>query len=86
MRHGSDKIISYHGGYGLYEKRYPYAVTSPLDGTVYFGSDAGITSLRPSSVTTPDLNNCNVKVNALYVNGSRVFCLIHVGRPPHHRR
>ena len=73
MRHGSDKIISYHGGYGLYEKRYPYAVTSPLDGTVYFGNDAGITSLRPSSVTTPDLNNCNIKVSALYVNGSRVF-------------
>lgn len=48
-------------------------ITCGKDGTVYFGSDAGITSLRPSSVTTPDLNNCNVKVSALYVNGSRIF-------------
>lgn len=71
MSRGADKITSYHGGHGLYEKHYSYATTSQSDGTVYFGNDAGITSFDPADVKTPDFN-CNVKVSALFINGTRV--------------
>lgn len=67
----TDKIIAYHGGYGLYEKRYPYASTSATDGTIYFGNDAGITSFSPKTVTTPNFSR-NVKISAFYVNGSQI--------------
>lgn len=71
MPSGSDKILSYYGGYGLVENQFNNAVYSKATDRVYAGNDLGMTSFRPEDVPSPGFDQ-EVKVSAFYLNGERL--------------
>lgn len=67
----SQKIQAYHGGYGLVENVFNYALYSKANDRIYLGNDLGMTSFSPEAVPTPGFGN-DIMVSGFYLNGERL--------------
>lgn len=67
---GSDTIVAYYGGYGLFETAFPYAYALG-DNTILLGSDLGLTSFNPDRVPSPGFDR-PICATSLMLNGTRI--------------
>ncbi|MDE6695972.1 MAG: response regulator, partial [Muribaculaceae bacterium] len=67
----NDTIFSFYGGNGLVENSFNHARFAPESNTVFLGSDQGITSFRPDSLSRSVFDN-EIKVSAVFINGKRI--------------
>lgn len=67
----NDTIFSFYGGNGLVENSFNHARFSPESNTVFLGSDHGITSFKPDSLSRPGFDK-EIMVSAVFINGKRI--------------
>ncbi|MDE6638349.1 MAG: hypothetical protein K2K32_08970, partial [Muribaculaceae bacterium] len=67
----NDTIFSFYGGNGLVENSFNHARFVPESNTVFLGSDHGITSFMPDSLSRPGFDN-GIKISAIFINGKRI--------------
>jgi signal transduction histidine kinase/ligand-binding sensor domain-containing protein/AraC-like DNA-binding protein/AmiR/NasT family two-component response regulator len=73
IKRKENKIINYFTGNGLVDKIYNrWVYFQDKDGTIYFGSNRGITYFKPEKISIPALYDYRIKTTNVYVNNQSV--------------
>lgn len=70
MPANSEEIVVYYGGYGLFEKTFPFS-GELSDNRIVLGSNLGITVFNPDSIPAVSFKG-KVKVSSIMLNGERI--------------
>ena len=70
IKPGGDSIVVYYGGYGLFEKSFPYGGVAS-DKSMILGSDLGLTIFHPDSIPAMGFDR-KIEATAIILNGYRI--------------
>lgn len=73
IKRKENKIINYLTGNGLVDKIYNrWVYFEDKEGTIYFGSNSGITYFKPEEISIPTLYNYKVQTTNVYINNQPI--------------
>lgn len=70
LKKGSNRIVVYYGGYGLYETAFPHGGVTK-NNNVVLGSELGLTTFHPDSIPEMGFEH-KIKATAIILNGQRI--------------